>query len=235
MTNAAKQNAAARALKREVKDGIILGVGTGSTVAYFIQELALRVQREKLNLTCVPSSLQTQSLCINAGLKLTTLEEEPRLDVTVDGADEIDSKLDLIKGGGGALTREKILASASKRLAIIADESKLVKRLGEKHPIPIEVLPFSLGYVETQLRKLRPRGLSLRMSDEGKGGPVVTDNGNLIIDLFLGALKNPKDISTELDAIPGVIENGIFAGMTDIAYLGSTKGVRVLRRISQDL
>ncbi len=228
MSNAAKQNAAARALEREVRDGTVLGVGTGSTVAHFIQALALRVQREQLNIACVPSSIHTQSLCIKAGLRLTTLEEEPHLDVTVDGADEIDSNLDLIKGGGGALTREKIIASASKRLAIIADESKLVKKLGEKHPIPIEVLPFSRGYVETQLRKLRPRKLDLRMSGQGKDGPVITDNGNLIFDLSLGALRDPKRTSIELDAIPGVVENGIFAGMTDIVYLGGAKEVRIL-------
>lgn len=229
MSNAAKQNAAARALDREVKDGMIVGIGTGSTATHFIQALAHRVQKEKLNITCVPSSIYTQSLCIKAGLRLATLEEEPRLDVTVDGADEIDSNLNLIKGRGGALTREKIVASASKRLAIIADESKLVKKLGQRHPVPIEVLPFAIGFVKTQLERLRPIELSVRMSHQGKDAPVITDNGNLILDMSLGSIKQPKRTSAELDAIPGVIENGIFAGMTDIVYLGAPKGVRILQ------
>jgi ribose 5-phosphate isomerase A len=229
MSNAAKQNAASRALEREVKDGIVLGMGTGSTVDYFITALGLRVQRERLSIKCVPSSLRTQSLCIKAGLRLTTLKEEPRLDLTVDGADEINSNLDLIKGGGGALTREKIIASASKRVAIIADESKLVKKLGEKRPVPVEILPFSLGYVETQLRKLRPRKLTLRMNAQGKDDPAITDNGNLLFDISLGAIKNPKRTSTELDAIPGVIENGIFPGIASIVYLGGARDVKILR------
>jgi ribose 5-phosphate isomerase A len=229
MSSAAKQNAAARALEREVTDGMILGVGTGSTTAYFIQALARRVQKEQLNITCVPSSIYTQNLCIKAGLRLTTLDEEPRLDITVDGADEIDSTLNLIKGGGGALTREKIVASASKRLAIIADETKLVKKLGEKHPIPIEVLPFALGFVKTQLKRMRPREMKLRMNHQGKDAPVITDNGNLILDMSLGTIKEPKQTSAKLDAIPGVIENGIFAGMTDIVYLGAAKSVRILQ------
>ncbi len=229
MSDAAKRNAAAQALRREVKDGTILGVGTGSTVAHFIHELGRRVRSERLNITCIPTSIRTQTLCINAGLKLVSLEEEPRLDVTIDGADEIDSDLNLIKGGGGALTREKILASASKRLAIIADETKLVKRLGEKHPVPIEVLPFALGFVETQVKKLRPRKLTLRMDGQGKDGPVITDNGNLILDVSLGAIKDPLGISTYLDSIPGVVENGIFAGLADVVYLGGTKGVRILQ------
>ncbi len=229
MSNAAKQNAASRALEREIRDGMILGVGTGSTTAYFIQALGRRVQKEHLKITCIPSSIQTQRLCAKAGLKLAALVEEPHLDVTIDGADEIDSNLDLIKGGGGALTREKIIASASRRLAIIADDTKLVKKLGERHPIPVEVLPFALGYVETQLRKLRPRKLSLRMRGQRKDGPMITDNGNLILDITVRALKNPKRTSTELDAISGVVENGIFAGMTDVVYLGKAKSVRTLR------
>ena len=229
MSNVAKQNAAARALQREVKEGAILGVGTGSTAAYFIELLGKRVRNEQLRVRCVPSSIGTQSLCEKAGLTIATLAEEPRLDVTVDGADEIDSNLDLIKGGGGALTREKIIASASKRLAIIADETKLVKKLGEKHPVPIEVLPFALGYVETELRKLHPRKLNLRASGDGRGGPAMTDNGNFILDMKMKSLKHPKRTSTELDSIPGVVENGIFAGMTDVVYLGKAKSVTILR------
>lgn len=230
MSVVGKRNAAIRALQKEVREGLILGVGTGSTVAYFVHELGRRVQKEKLDIICVPSSIRTHSLCVASGLKLATLEEEPRLDVTIDGADEIDADLNLIKGGGGALTREKILASASRRLAIIADETKLVKKLGEKHPIPIEVLPFALGFVEIQLKKLAPRKMTLRMCGQGKDGPVITDNGNLLIDLSLGVLREPNRVSDELDRIPGVIENGIFAGMAHVAYLGGTEGVRVLQQ-----
>ncbi len=223
-----KRNAALQALEREVRDGQRLGVGTGSTVAYFIEELGKRVRREGWEVACVPSSLRTESLCLKAGLKLVSLDEEPRLDVTIDGADEIDSKLNLIKGGGGALTREKILASASERLAIIADKSKLVKRLGENHPVPIEVLPFALGFVKDEVRKLRPVEIAVRKIAGGKDGPMITDNGNSIIDLYLGPIKDPAQVSAELNSIPGILENGIFLEMTDVVYLGEGKTVRFL-------
>ncbi len=228
MSNAAKRNAALQALRKEIKSSLILGVGSGTTVSYFIEELGSHVRKEGLDIVCVPSSLHTHSLCVKAGLRLVTLAEEPRLDLTVDGADEIDSELNLIKGGGGALTREKILASASKRFAVIADESKLVRRLGEKHPVPVEVLPFALGFVETQLRKFRPSKMTLRRSGGGKNGPVITDNGNMIIDLSLGPLRAPARISTDLRSIPGIVENGIFAGMADIVYLGGINQVKAL-------
>ena len=229
MSDAGKRNAADQALQREVKEGMILGVGTGSTVAHFIHELGRRVRNEKLRIICIPSSIRTETSCIAEGLKLATLEEETRLDVTIDGADEVDIELNLIKGGGGALTREKILASASKRVAIIADETKLVKKLGEKHPIPVEVIPFALGFVETKLKSLRPRELTLRMDGQGKDEPLLTDNGNLILDLSLGVLKDPLGTSKYLDSIPGVVENGIFVGLADVVYLGGSKGVRILR------
>jgi ribose 5-phosphate isomerase A len=229
MSKAGKRNAALRALREELRDRIIFGVGTGSTVAYFIEELGSLVQRVHYHIRCVPSSLQTQKLCVKAGLNLVTLEEEPLLDVTVDGADEIDSKLNLIKGGGGALTREKILASASKRLAIIADESKLVKRLGETHPVPVEVLPFALGFVENRLKRLRPAKIAIRTIDGKNNARAVTDNGNYIIDLTFKRLENPSRMSALLNSIPGVIENGIFVEMTDVVYLGGHRGVRVLR------
>lgn len=216
-----KRNAAKSALKILPSSGVI-GLGSGSTVAFFAEELGKLVQ-EGAEIHVVPSSYQAYQLALKYDIPLTNLDRQPELDMTIDGADEVDEELNLIKGGGGALLREKVIASASKRLIIIVDESKLVRHLGEDFPIPVEVLPFALEPVQ---RKIQSMGIHpvLRIA-ERKMGPVVTDNGNFLLDLeFSEPLQNPVELSINLKMIPGVIETGLFVDMADEVHVGTQDG-----------
>ncbi len=222
----AKKNAALEAVKL-VEDGFVVGLGSGSTAAYAIEEIGKKMKRESLHILAIPTSYQAFSLAVRHKIPATTLEEHPTLDLTIDGADQIDGQLNLIKGMGGALAREKTVASASKKLAIIADENKKVKTLGENnHPVPIEVLPFATAFV---LRRIGESGGRPVLRDgKGKVGPVVTDNGNVIIDAVFGLLHRPEKLEHELRSIPGVVETGLFIGMADIVYVGRRSGVEKL-------
>ena len=219
---------AAEAALREVADGQVLGVGTGSTVAIFVGLLGKKAKEEGLDLLCVPTSYQSAYLVVENGLRLTTLDEHPNLDLAVDGADEIDSDLNLIKGGGAALTKEKVVDSSAKRFVVIADSTKLVFRLG-KFPLPVEILPFARSRV---LRALAGMGCNPRLRDGGdrKDGPLVTDNGNFIVDAAFGEIRDPKLLELEIKRVPGVVEVGLFVGMAHCAYLGDESGVRILGR-----
>ncbi|MCX8182729.1 MAG: ribose-5-phosphate isomerase RpiA [Candidatus Methanomethyliaceae archaeon] len=225
------KRSAAQAALGEVRDGQILGIGTGSTVAIFIEMLAERVKKDGLRVMCVPTSYQSAHLAIERGLKLTTLEEYSTLDLAVDGADEVDRNLNLIKGGGAALTREKIVDSAAKRFVVIADESKLVERLGSRSPVPIEVIPMSWKRVANMVKVL---GGEARLRDGGdrKDGPLVTDNGNFILDVKFGEIDDPRALEFELKRIPGVVEVGLFVNMANAAYIGSERGVKLIERKS---
>jgi len=224
----AKKNAAQKAVGL-IEDGWIVGLGSGSTVAYAVSSLGRRVREEKLNVLVVPTSYQTFFMAVKEGIRVTTLDEYSTLNLTIDGADEVDKNLNLIKGGGGALTREKIVAFASEKYVVIVDETKLVENLGLKNPVPIEVLPFASSLVEKELRKTWEK-VKLR-EGKGKVGPVVTDNGNFIIDLYCGEIKEPEKLNMKLKNIPGVVETGLFLGMTDILYVGKKDGeVQVLRK-----
>lgn len=228
--NNLKRNAAKSVLDI-LPSSAVIGLGSGSTVAYFAQELGKLVEKGA-NLTVVPSSYQAYQLALEYDIPLTDLDRAPELELTVDGADEVDDKLNLIKGGGGALLREKVVASASKRLIIIVDESKLVQRLGGNFPVPVEVLPFSLGTVK---RKIKSMGIEpvLRIAKE-KMGPVVTDNGNFLLDLeFNEPLQNPLEMSITLKMIPGVIETGLFVNMADHVHVGTETGAYVLNESSE--
>jgi ribose 5-phosphate isomerase A len=199
-----------------------VGLGSGSTAAYAIRALGKRIQEEKLRVTGVPTSYQALLEAVKSGVPITTLNEHPTIDITIDGADELDHNLNLVKGGGGALTLEKIVASAAKIYIIIADEHKLVNRLGEKNPIPIEIIPFALP---TIIKSLKEINLKVKLRDgSGKVGPVVTDNGNLILDIYCEDLKDPEKFDSQLKKIPGIVETGLFIGMADVAYLGRLKG-----------
>jgi ribose 5-phosphate isomerase A len=224
----AKKNAALEAVKH-VKDGFVLGLGSGSTVAYAAEEIGKRIKTEKLHVKVVPTSYQAFMLAVKNGIPITTLEEHPILDLTIDGADQIDENLNLIKGMGGALTREKIVAAASKTLIIIADERKKAKILGENGQlVPIEVLPFATPFV---VRKLSELGGKPRIRESvGKVGPVVTDNGNFIIDVDFGIIENPGKLDAKLKRIPGIVETGLFVDMADIVYLGKPNSVKRLKR-----
>lgn len=224
----AKRNAALEAVKH-VKDNFVMGLGSGSTAAYAIKEIGNRIKREKIRVSAVPTSYQAFTLAVKHGIPITTLEEHPTLDLTIDGADQIDDELNLIKGMGGALTREKIVASASKKLVIIADERKKVKVLGEgNHPVPIEVLPFATPIVMHKIKEMGGRPF-LRESNK-KVGPVITDNGNIIIDVNFGLVHEPAELNHKLKGIPGVVETGLFVKMADVIYLGERAGVRKLEK-----
>ena len=223
----AKRNAAQEAVKH-VKDGFVVGLGSGSTAAYAIEEIGKRVKREGLKILGVPTSYQALMLAVQNGIQMTTLEEHQSIDVAIDGADQVDEHLNLIKGMGGALAREKIVAAASKKFIVIAHENKKVKVLGENgHPVPLEVLPMATAFVMQKMKQYSGRP-SLRVSS-GKVGPVITDNGNVIIDAVFGPINNPAELEGRLRCIPGVVETGLFVDMADIVYLGRRSGVEELK------
>jgi len=224
----AKRNAAVEAVKH-IENGFVIGLGSGSTVAYAAKEIGRRIKSESLNVKVVPTSYQALTLAVDNGIPVTTLDENPTLDLTIDGADQIDENLNLIKGMGGALTREKVVAAASKKLIIIADWRKKTLRLGENgQPVPIEVLPFAAAHVICRICTLG--GKARVREGSGKVGPVITDNGNFIIDADFGPIENPEELERKLKAIPGIVETGLFIGMTDIAYIGNPSKVEKLER-----
>ncbi|WP_036022230.1 ribose-5-phosphate isomerase RpiA [Bradyrhizobium yuanmingense] len=229
-----KRQAAARALE-EVRDGMQLGLGTGSTAKHFVELLGERVAAG-LKVIGVPTSEATRADAERCGVKLTTLDEIDHLDLTIDGADEIDPELNLIKGGGGALLREKIVAAASDRMIVIADDSKWVPTLG-KFPLPIEVIPFGLGATRRAIEKAFAEcGVSGQMAvrkakDGDKDGHVfVTDGGHWIVDAQLGRITDPPGLAKALSAIPGVVEHGLFIGLASSAVLAGGGGIRVIER-----
>ncbi|NOY11977.1 MAG: ribose-5-phosphate isomerase RpiA [Archaeoglobi archaeon] len=219
-----KVNCAKKALEF-VEDGMVIGLGSGTTVRVFVEMLAERV-REGMDVAVVPSSIDSHMLAVEHGIRVVSLLEHPEPDVCIDGADQVDRDFNLIKGGGGALTREKIVASASKKFYVIVDESKMVDRLSM--PVPVEVLEFAYGFVRKRLTDL---GYVLRLREgKGKLRPVISDNGNLIADVDAGVIESPEEVEGAL-RIPGIVENGIFlAEMVDGVVVGRKDGAEVLRR-----
>jgi len=236
-----KRQAAARALE-EVRDGMQLGLGTGSTAKHFVELLGERV-RAGLKVVGVPTSEATRAEAARCGIALTTLDAIDRLDLTVDGADELDGALDLIKGGGGALLREKIVAAASDRMIVIADESKWVETLG-RFPLPVEVIPFGLAAtqramatafaqsgVSGQMVVRRAQGDKRGEKEGHKAGHFfVTDGGHWIVDAHLGRIQDAPRLAGLLHAIPGVVEHGLFIGLAKTAILAGPQGIRVVER-----
>lgn len=223
-----KRAAAARAMA-EVRSGTALGLGSGSTVAHFLRLLADALGSGELeDIVGVPTSVRTAEMADELGIPLTTLELRSELDLTVDGADEVDPGLDLIKGLGGALLREKLVARASRRLLIVADESKRVARLGTRAPLPVEVVPFGWTVHMPFLEELGARPV-LRTRDDGV--PYTTDNGNLIVDAhFEGGIPDPDALEEALRHRTGVVESGLFLGLADAAVLAGTDAVACLTR-----
>ena len=222
------KTAAVRAALAHVEDGMKLGIGTGSTAEAFVHLLAEKVG-DGMRVVGVPTSERTARLCLDLGVPLTSLDEEPELDLCIDGADEIDPALNLTKGGGGALLREKIVAYASAKMIVIADESKLVDALGA-FALPIEVNPFGLEatrlHVQGVYRDLGYSGeLRLRVRS---GDAFETDGGHYILDASFGHISNPKALSEALHAIPGVVEHGMFIGMASLAIVAGSGGIREL-------
>lgn len=225
-----KRQAAARALE-EVRGGMRLGLGTGSTAKHFVELLGERV-RGGLDVIGVPTSEATRADAERAGIRLTTLDDLDRLDLTVDGADEIDPAFNLIKGGGGALLREKIVAAASERMIVIADDSKYVKALG-RFPLPVEVIPFGLSATRRAIEMaFAASGVSgaMTLRKSGDGHAFVTDGGHWIIDARLGQIPDAPRLASALAAIPGVVEHGLFIGLASMAVLAGAEGIRVIER-----
>lgn len=229
MSEALKREAAAMALS-EVRPGMRLGLGTGSTARHFVDLLGERVAAG-LEVICVPTSEATASQARDLHIPLSDLDALDRLDLTVDGADEIDPALNLIKGGGGALLREKIVAAASDAMIVIADGSKCVDTLG-RFPLPVEVNRFGLGATRRAIAAVLARhgaqgGLELR--GESAGTPFVTDGGHLILDAFFGRISQPEALSDDLLDIPGVVQHGLFLKMCRKAYVATPNGVEILQ------
>jgi ribose 5-phosphate isomerase A len=224
----AKKNAALHAVEH-VKDGYVIGLGSGSTAAYAIKEIGKLIHKNKWHILGVPTSHQAFELAMKNRIPITTLDEHPRLNLTIDGADQIDPDLNLIKGMGGALTREKLVASASKQNIIIADETKLTKKLGTNQPVPIEVLPMALTLIQTRIKQLKGKPI-LRECGGGKLGPVVTDNGNFILDVDFGTIPRPDELNKMLKLLPGVVETGLFIDTADIVYVGTPSHIHRFTR-----
>ncbi len=221
-----KREAAARALQL-VKPGMKLGLGSGTTARRFVDLVGGRV-KAGLEIRCVATSEATEAQAKALGIPLGTLDDIPELDLTVDGADEVDPKLNLIKGGGGALLREKIVASASRRMVVIADSTKLVPRLGA-FPLPIEVVPFGLAATRRHIeRAFAELGLAGPIRLRGEPTPFVTDGGHYILDCSLRAIPDPKALSEILSPIPGIVEHGLFVGLARAAIIAGAEGVEVL-------
>ncbi len=224
-----KYNAAQAAVKH-VKDGFIVGLGSGSTAAFAIEALGERMRKENLHIMGIPTSSQAFQLAVEQKIPVTTLDEHPTIDVTIDGADQLTGELYLIKGGGAALSREKIVASASKLNVIIADQQKKVKYLGEKNQfVPIEVLPFALCLVKQKLIELGAK--CIVREAKGKLGPIITDNGNAVIDAYFGEIQKPAELAAKVKMITGVVETGFFIGLTDIVYLGVGDKVEKIEKL----
>lgn len=213
MSDDLKRQAALAALE-EIRDGMIVGLGSGSTASIFIRELG-KAKREVIG---IPTSEASRRIAEEVGVRLTTFNEHPEIDVTVDGADEVSAQLDLMKGLGGALVREKIVAHASRRVVIIVDESKLVQQLGSKVPIPVEVIPLAVPRILRQLAGARVR--------EHNGQALITDNGNMILDWKHGTIDDPAALEKQLKAMTGVVDSGIFAGVASVVIVAGSAGVR---------
>jgi ribose 5-phosphate isomerase A len=219
---------AARHAVELVEPGMVVGLGTGSTVMFVVQRIGQLVRNGELHdVLGVPTSVRAERLACHAGVPLTSLDEHPQVDLTIDGADEVDPRLDLIKGLGGALLREKLVAQASRQEIIVVDASKLVQRLGEHVPLPVEVIPFAW---RTQMPFLESLGADPILRLDPAGQPFITDEGNFIIDCHFGPLADPYALASVLHARPGIVEHGLFLGIASDVVVASSEGIQRLCR-----
>lgn len=216
---------AAESASSLISEGMVVGLGTGSTAEIVIREIGNRIKTEEFEILGVPTSLRTEMMAIECGITITTLSEHPSLDICIDGADQVDSELNLIKGGWGSHTREKIVSYAAKKLVICVEEEKIMEQLSK--PVPLEVLPYAVKIVEKQVNKLG--GEPALRSEGTRGGYSVTEHGNLVIDADFGVIHNPKEMSAALSSVVGSLEHGIFTNAAEV-HVGNEKGVRVLKR-----
>lgn len=211
-----------KAAAQRVKSGSIIGLGTGSTTAYAIEFIGERLKNGEIkDIKGIPTSFQASVLAKKFGIPLTTLDEVDHIDIAIDGADEVDPNKNLIKGGGAAHTREKIVDSLAQEFIVVVDSSKIVDRLGSTFLLPVEVLPMAMTPVMRAIQKLGGKP-ELRMGVK-KAGPVITDQGNLVIDVKFDSIDNPAELEKTLNNIPGVLENGLFVGVTDVVLIGEIK------------
>ncbi len=227
--------AAAERSLQYVESGMKLGLGTGTTAAKLVDLLGPKV-RGGLDLTCVATSEATQAHAAALGIRMSTLDETPFLDLTIDGADQLDGELRLIKGGGGALLREKIVATSSGRMIVIADASKHVETLGA-HPLPVEIVRFGLTATRNMVIALASEAgcegeITLRQGADGK--PFVTDSDNFILDCAFGKIEDPEELDQALKMVPGVVENGLFLGIADLAIVAGPNGISLLKAQDND-
>ena len=225
MANEKEKQAAGRAAAKLVRDGDVVGLGTGSTAYFAVVALGERV-RAGLKIVGIPTSVKTGDLARQLGIPLTTLDETPQIDITLDGADEVDPRLNLIKGGGGALLREKVIATATKNMVVVVDSSKVVPVLG-KFPLPIEVISFARTVVENKIVSL---GASPKLRTKTDGSPYLTDNGNQILDCSFGQIADPAVLALILSDTPGIVEHGLFIGLAKVALVGRGDAVEEIRR-----
>jgi ribose 5-phosphate isomerase A len=222
-----EKKAAAHAALHYIESGMVVGLGSGSTSSEFIKLLGERVQAGALQIRGIPTSAHSHKLATSLGIPLVTFEEVSQIDVSVDGADEIDPHLRLIKGHGGALLREKIVASASKRMAVVADDTKLVRRLGELVSVPVEVVPFGWQVTARRLAELGGKP-ALRLGPDQK--PFITDGGHYILNCAFGPMDDPKETAHHLDHVVGLIEHGLFLKVATEAFIAGQNGVKKLQK-----
>ncbi|KUG25949.1 ribose 5-phosphate isomerase a [hydrocarbon metagenome] len=222
-----KKQAAEKAVE-QIKSGMVVGLGSGSTAYFAIKKIGELLQSGNLkNIVGIPTSNTTEELSISLGIPLASFENIQEIDLTIDGADEVDEELNLIKGGGGALLREKVVAQASKREIIVVDESKISKQLGEKWHVPVEVLKFSF---QLEKRFLESLGASVVLRKADDGNPYVTDENNYILDANFGIISSPGDLARKLEARAGIVEHGLFIDLVSEIIVASTTGIRIISK-----
>ena len=224
MNREAQKKIAAEKAAEHVQPGMIVGLGTGSTVYYALLKLGSRV-RDGLDIIGIPTSSDTEKIAADQEIPLATLATHPRIDLTIDGADEVDRTKNLIKGGGAALVREKIIANASEKIIIVVDESKVSQVLGTTFALPVEIVRF--GWEATQ-RAVNQHCQASTLRTLRNGDPLITDNGNYILDCRFAGIPNPEAVETQLNTIPGVVENGIFVNRADTIIIGTATGIRYM-------
>ena len=219
---------AAEKATESIQPGMVVGLGTGSTVYYALLKLGAMV-RAGLDIVGVPTSAGTEKIATAQQISLATLATHPSIDLTIDGADEVDKDLNLIKGGGAALVREKIIANASKKILIVVDESKVSRVLGTTFPLPVEIVQFGWEATQTEVNRICGKStLRVASTQDGRQNPLITDNGNYILDCHLDGIPAPQEIELQLNNIPGVVENGIFVNRADKIIIGTPSGIRYM-------